>query len=156
MIYYVNEKNQVGTLIGKIEFNSIIDEAKINTDDSYLNLDGPGACNVYVFAKEGANEHFHIKSTNGKFETCVRIYSAQFFCHDDMKHKALSKGNCELLDKWLRLPNYKNPKKSNWQVIKDEWKKNNPDSKYKKPPKEVFEQPDYTKMEKPDGSWKVV
>lgn len=92
MLYKVNEKNQLGTLIGHVnlDLEDFVNEDCINSGkkDDMLDLKKVGKCDIYVYSGEGPNEHFHIIGSG--FEACVRIYSAVFFPHED-NHKLLSK-----------------------------------------------------------------
>lgn len=149
MIILLENNFRKSDLIGTLIFDEIILEDRINTNDNKLKLKKAGKCNVLVYSGEGPIPHFHIKGDN--FETCVKIYSAEFFAHTD-HHYELSKANCEKLNEWLKQNNILiNPNETNWEVIKRMWKRNNPDSNYKNPPKECDEQPDYSKMENTKG-----
>jgi hypothetical protein len=141
---YLNSRKK-DYLIGTIRLdNNVLLEDRINSDDDKLRLKKVGLCNVYVYSGEGPNPHFHIKGEN--FEACVKIYEAEFFSHADY-HCELSKSNCSKLNDWLDQKNILiNPEKTNWEVIKDVWIRNNPDNIYKNPPKQCDEKPDYSKM----------
>ena len=149
MIILLENNFKECNLIGTFNFDDIILEDRINTNDDKLKLKKAGKCNVLVYSGEGPIPHFHIKGDN--FETCIKIYSAEFFAHANY-HYELSKANCEKLNEWLKQDNILiNPNETNWEVVKRMWKRNNPDSNYKNPSKECDEQPDYSKMENTKG-----
>ena len=81
-----------------------------------------------------------------EFETCVRIFSPKFFCHEDW-HKLLSKKNCKRLNTWMKKKS-KQDGFTNWEYAAFIWKdaKVSKGEDLSKLPPMCDIQPDYTTM----------
>lgn len=106
-----------------------------------------GECKVEVYPNEGPIPHFHIFKPDHSFETCICIYSANYFAHGGKYRDTLNSKQCKQLNEWLELQNYNNFAFSitNWEAIVFAWGLGNPKCKspnYQK----VKMQPDYTRM----------
>ncbi len=103
-------------LIGEINFNqSFLKEDRVDDDHENMpDLNKVGKCKVYVYPNEGLEDNFHI--IGDSFETCVRIFSPRFYCHENY-HKTLYTGNCKILNKWLKRKYSKNKEFTNWKFI---------------------------------------
>ena len=78
------------------------------------------------------------------FETCIQIYCNRYYHHSKYRGVFDSK-QCKELDSWLRLNNYADTSKTNWEYIAESWWENNPDCIFNK--KDIVtDQPDYRKI----------
>ena len=139
--------NDETVVIGELEFgdNFSIYEITINPTPTISSL---GKCRVEVRGMEGQIPHFHIVSIDGK-DFCICIYEAKYFNHNPKTDNDLSSSQQKDLDEWLREPNCKNNKLSNWEFIVITWETMYPYPKCKFPEsKKVKTQPNYKKMTK--------
>ena len=130
--------------IGEIEFPDILNEREIGGNDR-VNFKNIGKCKIEVYSGEGQVPHFHLNSIDGKFESCICIYSPHYFDHGG-KYKDILNSKCrKILDDWLRKDFEKGL--SNWNIIRISWETSNPECRFENR-KKVKTQPDYTKMDK--------
>ena len=132
--------------IGTIIFEDIFTEDEISANTYRPNFGKKvGECKIHVYGGEYNVPHFHIVGTNGKFESCVCIYSNNYFSHGGKYKDKLSGKQCKQLDEWLRLPVRLLDSASNWQFIMVTWEHANQDCKFPEYRKTRI-QPDYSTM----------
>ena len=124
--------------VGTIVFDDVLTEDEIISSKGRYNPSGIGECKIEVYSGEGDVPHFHIFSTNKSFNTCVCIYSPNYFAHGDKYSGKFNSKQLKQLDEWLNSPNSEEEKINNWKVIKDSWESMNPSCKF----------PDYKKTDK--------
>ena len=132
--------------IGTIIFpDTLLQEAEFS-GKTRLNLKSLGECKVEVYSNEGTIPHFHIFKPDHSFETCICIYSPNFFPHGLKYEGVLNSSQCKILDKYLRQPSKQDPEFSVWRVIRLYWEANNSNlCKFPDNLKTTI-QPDYTRM----------
>ena len=132
--------------IGEIEFPSILNEREIGGNDR-VNFKNIGKCKIEVYSGEGQVPHFHLNSIDGKFKSCICIYSPHYFDHGG-KYKDILNSKCrKVLDDWLRQPHKLAESITIWKSIVLAWEDSNPRCRFDDK-KKVKIQPDYTKMER--------
>jgi hypothetical protein len=132
-------------LIGIIKFEDELNEAEIIATGGRFNPSRIGLCKINVYSNEGQKPHFHLYKLNGndEFETCICIYSNNYFSHGGKYTSKLNSKQCKELNDWLKNPNKTYPNLSNWEAIVYEWERGNGGKKFKN---KVSVQPDYDKM----------
>jgi hypothetical protein len=132
-------------LIGIINFEEDLSESEIISATGRLNPARIGICKVNVYANEGQKPHFHLYKLNGnsEFETCICIYSNNYFSHGGKYTSTLNSKQCRELNTWLKQSNKTYPNLSNWEAAVYEWERGNGGKNFKN---KVSIQPDYDKM----------
>ena len=102
-----------------------------------------GECKIEIYGNEGSIPHFHIFNTNKSFETCICIYSNNYFVHGKYKD-TLNEKQVNQLANWLKSPNDKNNKITNWEAVELAWDFANRECKF--PDNKKKGMPDYTKL----------
>lgn len=75
--------------------------------------------------------HFHLWDSNskgGRFHTCIKILSPEYFHHHG-KEGVLNSSDRKELCAFLALPSEDEPTKTNWGVLVIEWNRNNSEKK---------------------------
>ena len=70
--------------IGTIEFKKpkhLFQEAEYNSISGRLNQKSFGELKIEVYANEGQVPHFHIFNKDKSFQSCICIYSANYYGH---------------------------------------------------------------------------
>lgn len=98
-----------------------ISEVQITNKRNPLTIDKLEKCKVAVYASEGQIPHFHIESEDGKFKSCVCIYSNNYFSHGGKYKGQFNSKQRKEFNKWME---------NNWNKIKDAWEEGNPDCKF--------------------------
>ena len=133
--------------IGYIEFAESINEQEIGNKNTRINFGKKvGPVKIEVYGSEGAIPHFHIIGVNSNFQSCICIYSANYFAHGGKYRDTLNSKQRELLNEWLKEMNL-DADKTNWATIVMVWKMANKDCKFSEKRK-VSTQPDYSKIDK--------
>ena len=129
--------------IGTIIFpETLLQEAEI-LGKYRLNEKSIGECNIEVYSNEGNIPHFHLFNTDHSFETCICIYSANFFVHGRKYIDTLNSSQCKILDRYLQSPCKHFDDITVWQAIRILWEVVNPNCRFPDS-KKVYKQPDYT------------
>lgn len=111
-----------------------------------LNEKSIGECKIEVYAmKEGNIPHFHLFTPDHSFETCICIYSPNFFSHGGKYRDVLNSRQCKMLDEYLRQPSKQNPIDAVWKLIQSTWEVGNQNCKFPQERK-IYLQPDYSRM----------
>jgi hypothetical protein len=131
-------------VIGIINFEEDLNEAEIGGNDRFR-PSKIGVCKVEVYANEGQKPHFHLYKLNGndEFETCICIYSNNYFSHGGKYTSKMNNKQCKELNTWLNKPNKKDPTITNWQAAVNQWEMGNGGKNFKD---KTNNQPDYDKM----------
>ena len=88
----------------------------------------------------------HIYNKDKSFDTCVCIYSNNYFSHGGKYKSKFTSKQCKEFNKWMtELNNNFDPPTTNWQAIKSLWNVMNPDCKFPEARK-VKTQPQYEGM----------
>ena len=136
-----NHKDATKATIGYIFFPDPLNENNIAVGKNKISLPTIGECKIEVFPNEGDIPHFHIRNEEAKFDTCVKIYSAEQFIHG--KHNGiLNNKQCKALNKWLDMK--PRGKFTNWETIENIYFVFNPDCKF--PENKCNGKPDYSHM----------
>ena len=133
--------------IGSIIFSDILNEREVSNKINRYSPKHIGECKIEVYNGEGTIPHFHIFNLDKKFESCVRIYDANFFSHGGKYKGILNSSQCRELDSWLRKINAFDKTKTNWEYIESLWNNYNPNCLYPTNLKTIL-QPDYSTMNK--------
>ena len=141
------KNNEYISVIGTIVFKDILEEQEVSSKNNRFNTKGLGECKIEVYGpNEGDIPHFHLFNKDKSFESCICIYSANYFAHGGKYKDKLNSKQFSELNKWLKEKSSKAPGNiSNWQVIATMWETNNPDCKFPKY-KKVDKQPIYINM----------
>lgn len=129
-------------VVGIINFLDVLNEREIGRTNFKGNL---GMCSIEVYNGEGQVPHFHLCSVNSKFESCIKIYSAEYFPHGGKYEGTLNSKQCKVLDKWMKEPHHGFRGLNNWQVIAGYWETDNPDCMFPEKDK-VTEKPKYDRL----------
>ena len=133
-------------VLGTISFPDILNEKEIGGNNRMNLKSRIGECKIEVRSREREIPHFHINSINGKFKSCVCIYSNNYFSHGQYQD-TFNSDQCKVLDDWLKFRNTDRPgNPTNWERIANEWEDSNPECKFPKSRK-VMTQPDYAHMQ---------
>ena len=129
--------------LGRITFSEELLEHEVN-NGKRVNFNSIGECKIEVYPNEGSIPHFHLSSIDKKFESCICIYSNNFFSHGGKYRDTLSAKQCNQLNDYLkseaRLQRF-----TIWDSISLIWDTCNPNCKFPKD-RIVSKQPDYSKM----------
>ena len=135
-------------LIGEIVFNedySTINEAEVIDNQRYNPGGSIGECKIEVYSREGDIPHFYVFNKNGSFDTCIKIYSAEYFHHEGHNGVFNSSKDRKELNKWLKKRNKILRNSTNWEIIVYMWESANPECSFPILQKTNI-QPDYTKL----------
>ena len=127
--------------IGTIDFNDSINEQEAGR----FNTKSIGECKVLVYNGEGQIPHMHIYNKDKSFDTCVCIYSNNYFSHGGKYKSKFTSKQCKEFNKWMSKTNYAVDDMTNWQCAKMIWSIMNPDCKFTDSRK-VKTQPHYEDM----------
>ena len=128
--------------IGTIDFNDSINEQEAGR----FNTKSIGECKVLVYNGEGQIPHMHIYNKDKFFDTCVCIYSNNYFSHGGKYKSKFTSKQCKEFNQWMtELNNNFDPPTTNWQCTKMIWSIMNPDCKFTDSRK-VKTQPHYEDM----------
>ena len=132
--------------VGTIVFPESLLEAEVAANKR-INIKSIGELKIEVYSNdnEGQVPHFHLFTPNHDFESCICIYSANYFGHGGKYRDKLSNKQCRILDEYLRQPHKLMPTASVWNVIKGFWETGNTNCKFPEKRK-VLIQPDYSSM----------
>lgn len=133
--------------VGTIIFNDIIEEKEIVDSARRFKPKSIGECKIEIYPNEGQVPHFHIYNLTKTFQTCICIYSNNYFSHGGKYKDKFNSRQCEQLNEWLANKN-KNSYVgviTNWAMIEALWNTFNPECKFPEYRK-VKTQPDYSKM----------
>lgn len=107
----------------------ILMEVNVTTASLMPYIKDIGKCFIEVFSDEGNNiPHFHIRNeaevNNGsekdRFHTCLYIFDNRYFTHKG-KMDTFKKKQMEELNDWLKKPNKRYGKITNWEAIRKIW-----------------------------------
>ena len=127
--------------IGTIIFAESLLETEYS-GNTRLNLKSIGECKIEVYTNEGSIPHFHLFNKDKTFETCICVYSNNYFAHGGKYLDKLSTKQCSILDEYLRQPSKQDKNISVWNAIRLSWEFGNQDSKFPDNRK-VYIQPNY-------------
>ena len=99
----------------------LVNEKQITSKKNPLTIDKLNNCKVYVYGSEGQIPHFHIESEDGKFKSCVCIYSNNYFTHGGKYTNQFSSKQRKEFNEWMS---------KNWNDIKDAWEEGNPNCNF--------------------------
>ena len=128
-------------LVGNIDFEDVFDEQEIGR----INTKSIGECKVEIYPNEGSIQHMHIYNKDKSFDTCVCIYSNNYFSHGGKYKSKFTSKQCKDFNKWMSKTNYAVDDMTNWQCTKMKWAIMNPDCKFPENCK-VKTQPHYEDM----------
>ena len=128
-------------LVGNIDFEDVFDEQEIGR----INTKSIGECKVEIYPNEGSIPHMHIYNKDKSFDTCVCIYSNNYFSHGGKYKSKFTSKQCKEFNKWMSKTNYAVDDMTNWQCAKMIWSIMNPDCKFTDSRK-VKTQPNYEDM----------
>lgn len=138
--------NKVIYLLGDINFTNSINEQEIEDKGKRFKASSIGQCKVEIYGSEGSIPHMHIFNLDKSFDTCVCIYSNNYFSHGGKYRDKFTSRQCKEFNNWLKKANSNAPMDaSNWQVAVILWETANPDCKFDKRHK-VKTQPNYETM----------
>lgn len=137
--------NIIGSL-GTINFNEYINEQEIENKNNRFKTKIIGECKIEIYSSEGSIPHMHVFNNDKSFETCVCIYSNNYFTHRGKYTSKFSSKQCREFNKWMSKINTKSPSAiTNWQAAAGFWEFANPECKFPKNHK-VKIQPNYENM----------
>lgn len=128
-------------LVGNIDFEDVFDEQEIGR----INTKSIGGCKVEIYPNEGSIPHMHIYNKDKSFDTCVCIYSNNYFSNGGKYKSKFTSNQCKEFNKWMSKTNYAVDDMTNWQCAKMIWSIMNPDCKFPEARK-VKTQPHYEDM----------
>ena len=128
-------------LVGNIDFEDVFDEQEIGR----INTKSIGECKVEIYPNEGSIPHMHIHNKDKSFDTCICIYSNNYFSHGGKYKSKFTSKQCKEFNKWMSKTNYAVDDMTNWQCTKMIWSIMNPDYKFPEARK-VKTQPHYEDM----------
>jgi hypothetical protein len=130
----------------EICFEEDLNESEVK-GASRFNPSRIGECKVEVYSNEGEKPHFHIYKIGDKseFETCICIYSNEYFSHGGKYASTFNSKQCKELNKWLSQQNKRFPIFTNWGAIVYEWERGNGGMHFTD---KTDSQPEYDKMNK--------
>ena len=132
--------------IGTIIFDDALNEAEVSGKTNRPSFKSIGECKVEVYSNEGNIPHFHMYNLSNTFNTCICIYSANYFSHGNKYTDKLSSSQRKQLDKWLlSIPKDPISNMTNWAGIVFIWEHMNPDCNFSNSRK-VSIQPKYSDM----------
>ena len=133
-------------LLGIINFNESITEQEISDKNNRFNSRSIGECKIEVYSSEGAIPHMHVYNNDKSFETCICIYSNNYFAHGGKYSNKFTSKQCKEFNEWMKRINTKMPGNiTNWEAIAGFWEFANPRCKFPENRK-VRVQPHYEDM----------
>lgn len=102
--------------------------AQIGLFDQYLLYVYGEAKHSSAYGREGPVAHFHLLKGNPdspRWETCIKLSSAEYFHHDGKEGILNSKQKKQLIE-FLNTANEDLPQITNWQSVVVAWNQNNP------------------------------
>ena len=137
-------KNPKSYLIGSISFNNSINEQEVG--GKRFKAKSIGECKVEVYSGEGTIPHGHVYNKDKSFNSCICIYSNEYFAHGGKYNSKFTSKQSKEFNEWMKSTNTDSPFGfTNWMVCATLWNVSNKNSKF---PKErmVSTQPDYSKL----------
>ena len=131
-------------LLGTIIFEDLIDEQEMESKNNRFRTKSIGECKIEIYAGEGTVPHMHIFNNDKSFETCICIYSNNYFAHGGKYSDKFSSKQCGEFNEWMGRINTKF-RISNWQTVVGLWEFLNPDCKFPENCK-IKIQPNYEDM----------
>ena len=133
-------------LLGIINFDESINEQEIGNKNNRFRPKSIGECKVEVYNLEGSIPHMHVFNSDKSFETCICIYSNNYFAHGGKYTSKFSSKQCKEFNEWMKQTNIKSPMNtSNWETAVMLWEFSNEDCKFPENRK-VKIQPHYEDM----------
>ena len=133
-------------LLGTINFEDTINEQELESKNGRFRPKSIGECKIEIYAGEGQVPHMHIFNNDKSFETCVCIYSNNYFAHGGKYNNTFTSKQCREFNKWMSRINIKAfGKMTNWEIAAYLWEFLNPDCKFPQNRK-VRTQPHYEDM----------
>lgn len=115
-------------LLGSIYFEDIINEQEIEDKTKRFRAKSIGECKIEIYAGEGSVPHMHVFNNDKSFETCICIYSNNYFAHGGKYNSKFSSKQCREFNEWMRQKNTKSAMlASNWESAVLLWEFLNPD-----------------------------
>ena len=112
--------------IGVINFKDNINEAEISNKNKRFNTKNIGEYKVEIYGGEGSIPHMHIYNSDKSFETCVCVYSNNYFSHGGKYSDKFTSKQCKEFNKWLKELNTKSAiPMTNWEMVMTMWEGNN-------------------------------
>ena len=145
---HINSTFDTKFLIGEIIFKEEyinINEVEVKDSQRYNPGRSIGECKIEVYGGEGDIPHFHVFNKNGSFDTCIKIYSAEYFHYEGHTGVFESSKDRKELDRWLRKRNKILKNSTNWEIIVYLWESANPNCLFPILNKTNI-QPDYSKL----------
>lgn len=132
--------------LGNIIFDESINEQEISNKNNRFKAKSIGECKVEIYNGEGQVPHMHIFNNDKTFETCICIYSNNYFAHGGKYTDKLSSKQCKEFNNWMQQRNTKATMvATNWDIAAFLWEFLNPDCKFPENHK-VKTQPHYENM----------
>lgn len=118
-------------VLGNIIFEDAINEQEIENKNNRFKPKSIGECKVEIYNGEGQVPHIHVFNNDKSFETCVCIYSNNYFAHGGKYTDKFSSKQCKEFNDWMNNQNTKFPgNATNWEVTAFLWEFLNPDCKF--------------------------
>ena len=129
----------------EIDFSNIFNEVTLYK----TNIKAIGKCKIDIYNGEGPLPHFHLYSNDKKFNTCICLYSANYFSHGGKYRDILNSSQRKLLNTFLSEedPIYG---LTRWKILCNKWEEFNPQQSMYNKIKKTDIQPDYSNM----SQWK--
>lgn len=89
-----------------------------------------GEFKVFVYGDEGKIPHFHLTDHNRNLIACICLAEPKYFSHGTHHSEKLTNNQQEDLYKFMKKPNKKNPKITNWEFAVKTWEDANQDKDY--------------------------
>ncbi len=123
--------------LGELELDNLLSEQQIGVSQ----VPKLGKLKIYVYGKESKdNPHMHLLNESIGFESCLKLYSPEYFTHGSKNGKFNNK-QLEVIDKFLRS-SHEGSMITKWQFACMTWDGANNCMKFRITNK----QPDYTKV----------
>ena len=123
--------DEVIYLLGSINFDDSINEQEIEDKNRRFKLKSIGECKVEVYGSEGPIPHMHVFNSDKSFETCICIYSNNYFAHGAKYNNKFTAKQCKEFNDWMKQRNTKAPMiTSNWEAAVFLWEVANPDCRF--------------------------
>lgn len=133
-------------LLGSINFEESMNEQEIECKNKRFKSKSIGECKVEIYNGEGSIPHMHVFNSDKSFETCICIYSNNYFAHGGKYTSKFSTKQCREFNEWMRKINSKSYNNmTNWDTAVFAWELANPDCKFPENRK-VKTQPHYEDM----------
>lgn len=133
-------------LLGTINFTNSINEQEVVQKNQRFKTKSIGECKVEIYPNEGPVPHMHVYNNDKSFESCICVYSNNYFAHGGKYTSKFSSKQCREFNEWMKNQNTKFPGNiTNWQAVAFAWEIANPDCKFPENRK-VKTQPHYEDM----------